>query len=108
MEDRELKAIREEMTAYYGRWDKSEIMTPFLDDLLAVVQASHRAGRQHKHMACMLYELSYQLMTKAAHNMDDTLAFCRYAARSAERSRRIVSEHWPPPDITKFPYTDQL
>ncbi|MCV0381731.1 hypothetical protein [Nitratireductor sp.] len=40
--------------------------------------------------------------------LEDCEEFARSSRDSYEKMRKIISEHWPPPDQTLWPYTDRF
>lgn len=76
----------------------------YIEDVLAITAKYHANGLDLQYSARTLVEITFSMMMLMAH-LEDSEAFACHVRDDAETTRKIISEHWPPPDQTKWPYT---
>jgi len=76
----------------------------FIEALVPVCKAHIEQGLDTAILAHTLVNTSFSVMA-----LRETLEECEHFAKvtrnNAETSRKIIREHWPPPDRTKWPYS---
>lgn len=75
----------------------------FIEDIMAVCKRYHDEGMNLPLSARTLVFTASSMMVLMA-DLEDAEAFARYVRDGAETTRKIISEHWPPPERTKWPY----
>ena len=76
----------------------------YIEDVMALTAEYHRNGLDLQYSARTLVEITFAMMMSMTH-LEDCEAFACHVRDSAENTRKIISEHWPPPDPTLWPYT---
>jgi len=74
-----------------------------IDDIVVMIQSHHVRGTSVFDISHILLDLALAMNMKMAH-LDDASAFAKFTRDQGETMRKIISEHWPPPDRTKWPY----
>lgn len=74
----------------------------YIDEIVSVSRRYHMQGLDIQFSARSLVEAAFAIMIVMTH-LDDSEAFARHIRDSAETTRKIISEHWPPPDPAQWP-----
>lgn len=74
-----------------------------IDEIVDLLQRYHDKNMHPYDYSSIMLELSINGMLKLA-PLDQAENFARMARDNGERTRKIISENWPPPDQDKWPY----
>ena len=83
--------------------DETELCRDFIRDIVRTCEAYHQQGLDVQHATRLLHVIA---LNKAGTLMalPDAEALARFARNTSEATRKIISEHWPPPDHKRWPY----
>ena len=73
-----------------------------IDECVDLLQRYHDSGMHPYDYSSIMLELSISTMMKLA-PLDQAENFARMARDNSERTRKIISENWPPPDRENWP-----
>lgn len=76
----------------------------FIEALIELWQEHYAAGLSVYEFSHILGEVALGASILMEEHLEEAEVFSRELRDSAEKTRKIISENWPPPDQAKWPY----
>jgi Fe-S oxidoreductase len=76
----------------------------FIEELIRLCKEHHIEGLSVYHLTHILGGVALGASILMEDNLEEAEEFARFLRDRSENTRKILSENWPPPDQTKWPY----